>query len=202
MNRLREPADRGRLQFSSEAGVGMAELLVFMMLSTLVLGLLVRPMLVGTKVADRESDRAAAIETAEAGLFRMTRELRQAETVYSATASSIDIAVPVGGSKIRVLYKCDFDPGGDTRQCIRSVSSSLSAAPSPLSGTLVIDDVLNGTAAAPSTSVFEYPSGTPTYTRINLVLPASSDPDDSPEASYQHDMTLRGGIYLRNLGIQ
>ena len=184
-----------------QAGVTLVELLVVMTMLTIVLAALVRPLFATTDVASRDQARSTAVMDAQAGLYRMTKEVRQAQTIYSATSTSLDFSVRTGGATQRVLYDCGSQPSGSSyRQCLRAVSANLAQAPSSSNGAAVIARVLNGTTSDPSDPVFTYTpsSSAPTYVAIHLVVPSSA----GQKPGYSYRVVLDDGAYLPNQGTQ
>jgi len=69
---------RARLRMArEESGITMVELLVVMVLLGIVMAAVIHPLLSITPVASRDQQRSVAIN-AQVGLYRVTREVRQA----------------------------------------------------------------------------------------------------------------------------
>jgi len=218
-NRARDEAGPAR----PEAGIALVELLVVMLMLGIVFTALVRPMLTSTQVAARDQARSTAVQEAQTGLYKMTREVRGTLWVYGATSTSIDVAVAsssgtqtcppasaaTSGKCIRVLYNCAIQPAASPyRQCVRAWSTNLAVQPSTAAGASVIPRVVNGTPAAPSSSnpVFKYtpsasasPSASaPSFVAVNLMIPSSAG--ETP--GYTYNVVLDDGAYLPNVGSQ
>jgi len=121
--------------------------------------------------------------------------------VYSATPTSLDFSVWTEGQTQRVLYDCAWRPAGSQyRECVRAVSAQLTTAPSTATGAIVIDRVLNGTSADPSSPVFTYtPNSTaPTYVAVHLAFPSSA----GQKPGYKYHVVLDDAAYLPNLETQ
>jgi type II secretory pathway pseudopilin PulG len=215
---LRRLRKRARSGGGAEAGFTLPELLMVIMLSVFAFGALMLPMISTPKIASRDINRAHAIQDVQTGLYRMTRELRQAWAIYSTSGTSIDVATTLGGVTNRVLYKCDSQPAGSTyRQCIRTTATcnestsppTCNTAPSTTGGDVVVGRVLNGTSAAPTTPVFSFTptcttsyTGTLTYICVKLLVPSSRGGGGGYRTGYQYQEALSDGVYLRNFGLQ
>jgi type II secretory pathway pseudopilin PulG len=185
-----------------EAGFTLVEVLIALVVLIVVLLATGFVLSLTARVAVREQDRAFALGDARVGLARMTRELRQAVQIYSTSGAVMDVKVVTEGQPMRVLYRCDWQPGGASyRQCVRAASTNLTQQPDASTGQPVVDRVLNGTSAAPGDpTVFTFsPNDTsPTYVEAKVVLPAKG----KSSAGYNHSIVLDDGFYLRNLGSQ
>jgi prepilin-type N-terminal cleavage/methylation domain-containing protein len=184
----------------SQAGFTLVELLIAVVVLIVVLLSTASVLNLTSRVAVREQARAFAIGNARVGLARMTRELRQAQQVFSTGDASMDVEVVIAGQPTRVLYRCDWQPAGTTyRQCIRAASTDLSQPPDASAGQLVLDRVLNGSSDDPSDPVFTFtPDGTdPTYVEAKVVVPAKGT-----GSGYSHNLVLDDGFYMRNLAAQ
>src|SRR4051794_14688451 len=190
----------------------MPELLVVTMLSIVVFGALIQPMITGPRVAKRDINRTYAIQSVQGGLYRMTRELRQTQQVFSATSSALDVRITLGGVTQRVLYDCSYQPGGSTyRQCRRAVTTCngnpvvCPTTPTASSGKVVIDRILNGTTGGPTDPIFPYTpnASTPTYVSARVIVPASAGQAGAYKGgAYGYQIYLDDGAYMRNLGTQ
>ena len=219
-NRLPRQGRRARLREigSSEAGFTLPELLMVTMLTVLVLGLLMQPLITSPKVANRDIHRDFAIQDIQTSVYKMTRELRQAWQIYSANGTSIDAAITSAGVANRVLYKCDTQPAGSPyRQCTRTTAAcnqstsppTCNQAPSSSGGTVVVARLLNGTTADPNDPVFTFTptctttySGTLTYICVKVNLPSSAGYGGGYRNGYQYQVAVSDGVYLRNMGTQ
>ncbi len=202
-NWMPRKAPRGAARLlGGEAGFSLIELLAVMSGFVVVMLSLFGFYNVTDKVARREIAAGQAARAVQVGLHRMTRELRQASTIYAASASTMDVKIAIAGVPTRVVYKCDVQPSGVSyRQCVRAASTTLTAAPSTGSAPVIVDRVLNGTAAAPSNpGVFSFTPDAinPTFVQATVVVPANA----GGSTGYSRNITLDDGFYPRNLGTQ
>src|SRR5688500_13766916 len=148
--------------------------------------------------AGRDQSRALGIMDAQAGLAQMTRELRQAQTINSATSTAIDFNATIGGVSQRIIYDCSTsDPAEPPyRQCLKAVSTNVASAPSLTNAKGVITRVV-------SPAVFTYsPSASaPTFVSVRIVVPRDGGYEEQGEG-YQNNVTFDGGVYLPNRGTQ
>ena len=199
-----------------ERGFTIPELLVATMLMVIVMALLMQPIITAPKIANRDLNRAWSIQDVQNGLYQMTRDLRQAQLIYAAGANSLDFKLTAEGVTTRVLYKCDFQPGGQTyRQCVRASSTTLTAPPSTTNAKDVVNRLLNNTTSDPNDPVFATknattglcdfavpPTTTSTYVCAHLVVPSNANVAGSYRQGYQYLISLDDGAYIRNLGTQ
>ncbi len=167
----------------------LIELLVAATVGLLVAGAALTLLDTMARIAPKDQERAHAIREAQVGLDRMTRELRQAQSVNGATATLMDIDVTIGVVTRRVIYDCAKP------RCMRR--EGLPGAEPPGGGEVVIDRVLNGTRGHP---VFAYsPSGVlpPNHVEVSIAVPAAGDRKDG----HAHRVVLADGLALRNVGL-
>jgi prepilin-type N-terminal cleavage/methylation domain-containing protein len=185
---------------AAQSGFTLVELLIAMVVLTVVLLGTASALNLISRVAVREQARAFALGDARVGVARMTRELREAQQVFSTGDGWMDVEIVIAGQPTRILYRCDWQPAGATyRQCVRAMSTDLSQAPDPTTGQVIVDRVLNGTAYDPSDPVFTFtPDGTnPTYVEARVVVPANGT-----GSGYSHHLVLDDGFYMRNESTQ
>ena len=130
-----------------------------------------------------------SIQEAQTGIFRMTRELRQAHQINVAQPLILDVNYAQSGVNRQVRYECDeLHPTVTAyRRCVRMESGKPNE--------VVVDRVLN------TTSVFTYStnaSGAVTYVRVGIDVPARGERPTHAN-SYGHRISLHDGFYLRNL---
>lgn len=175
-----------------EAGLTLVELLVATAMSVTLVGAACSMLISAVREQPTLSKKSQEITTARYVLERMTREIRNGISVYSATGSRVEFKTRVrhktcGGSaqespgtpaiECRITYSCTITA------CTRTETSpevpGSSGAPIPLVGNL------------DSSSVFNYepsPPSTPTYVGITLHI-------ENPEG--RGELTVTDGAGLR-----
>lgn len=96
-----------RRRLSDEDGFTLMELMVGTMIALIVFFTAVNFLGVAQRSQLRSGDRAEALGQQRVGLERITRELRQADTVWS-TGAALELTLPASDSNParRVLYDC------------------------------------------------------------------------------------------------
>lgn len=177
-----------------DAGFTLVELLMTMTLTLVVasgaLGLLeaARP------ASDAEFMRQVAIGEGRAGLERMVREIRGADSVNSTSGTLIDFNGQTASGSRRIVYECGVSSTvAGLRQCTRYEG--------PVGGTAtgaqtVIDRLVNATTSQP---VFSYLPDRirPTEVKVAVVLPSRAE---SP-VGYNHRVSLYDTAFLRNVDL-
>jgi hypothetical protein len=178
-----------------EGGFALAELLVVMVLSTIVLGAILGLLDAVGQQAPKDQERATAIGETQSGLYRMTRELRQAYKVLDAGPKSMYVVI--GRSTppdIHVRYDCDVPYPGNTeyRRCVRWSAPVGQELRTDLPGQVVIDRGLSGVQ-------FTYSPGplNPTYVKIHIEVPEKGE----RVGGYHQSFILDDGFYLRNTDV-
>ena len=168
-------------------GFTLIELLIAASMSLFVLGTGVAVMTTGLRNEPRVAEKAGEIQEARVAMERLTREIRQGDSVISATPSQFSLITQVnsatcGGATssqsmlCRVTYTCSAEA------CTRvEANPDGSSATAPV---VVVDGIT-------SSSVFSYmPSAAaPTYIGVNLLFPAREGGDS---------ITLTDGVSMRN----
>jgi prepilin-type N-terminal cleavage/methylation domain-containing protein len=180
-----------RARLRSESGMTLAELLIAMAVGTVVLLATLGLLDATVKTAPREEERANTIREAQAGVHIMTRELREANKVW--TPGKTQIYVNIGDDK-HVLYDCGIvqpdDP--DERQCRRWEAAVGSELPLDQPGEVVVERRLPG-------DVFTYQPNliNPTFVSVRIQVPEAGERADG----YHANLTLDDGFYLRNTDV-
>lgn len=203
-----------RRALSRQAGLTLVEMLVTVLLMGVVTTAILAVLDTSARVVPRDTERAAAIGEAQAGLNGMVRELRQAYRIVSWTPSSVQMRVNLlrdssatagpDYQNLTVSYSC----GGTPASCVRReapVGTSL-----PASGNVVVARVLNGGAATPAArAVFDFDqspdrsvgvtaaSVRPTYVTVRIEVPAAGE---RGAGGYDNSVVLEDGLYVRNVG--
>lgn len=169
----------------------LAELLVGMLTFSFVVLALLSLLDSAVRTAPREEERANAIREGQTGLHVMTRELRQANKVW--TPGKTQIYVNIGDDE-HVLYDCDVvhpdDP--NLRQCLRWEAAVGSELPLDQPGQVVVERRLPG-------DVFTYEPSliNPTYVKAKIEVPQAGERADG----YHANLVLDDGFYLRNTDV-
>jgi prepilin-type N-terminal cleavage/methylation domain-containing protein len=174
---------------SDERGFALVELLIVCALLGVVLSAILLFADTAQQVTPREQERSMAIQEAQTGIFRMTRELRQAHQVNVSQPLIIDVNYAQSGVNRQVRYECDeAHPTEATyRRCVRMEAGRPNE--------VVVDRVLN------TTSVFTYTTNTGgaiNHVRVAIDVPARGERPLNAN-SYGHRISLYDGFYLRNL---
>jgi prepilin-type N-terminal cleavage/methylation domain-containing protein len=183
MNAVRKAATALR---RDDHGMTLIELLVASSVGLVVVGAALAMFMGGVRSEPKTAAKVAAIQDARVTLDRITRELRQALGVESASPTQLEIVTYVkaascngvpGGASIpcAVTYSCEADA------CTRTVAEPDGSA----SGTPT--QVVSGLVSA---AVFDpQPAVDPTYIGVDFVIASG---DDDP-------VSLGDGVALRNL---
>jgi type II secretory pathway pseudopilin PulG len=178
------------VRLSDERGFMLIELLLTVALLGVVLSAILLFGDTAQQLGPKEQERAMAIQQAQSGIFRMTRELRQAHQVNTAQPLVLDVNLASGGVNKQVRYECDepHPTVANYSRCVRFEAG--------VPNDVVVDRVLN------KTTVFTYTTNTDgaiTYVRVAIDVPARGERNIGSVASYDHQIGLYDGFYLRNL---
>jgi hypothetical protein len=190
-------SSQGISRCQGEGGYSLIELLAVISLLFVLLGAILALSETSQRIAPRDQERAHAIREAQVGLHGMTRQLRQAYLLHSATAYTMDVSIVLNGAVRRYSYECDQEHPTEPvySRCFRyEVVGGVKGSPK-----LVIDRVLNGPHGTGATNpVFRYetnPSGTVTYAEAAIDVPAKG----GRTHGHAHKIALYDGFYMRNL---
>ena len=187
----------GRRDPRGESGFTLIEVLIAMAMLAGVMTALVQVFVHTGPAAGRDQSRALGIMDAQVGLAAMTRDLRQTQTINSATSTAIDFNATIGGVTQRIIYSCSSPmPGTTYYQCVKATSTNLVSPPSLTGAKAVIVRVV-------SPLVFTYsPSAAdPTFIAVRISVPRDGGYEEQGEG-YQNNVTFDGGVYLPNRGTQ
>jgi len=145
--------------------------------------------------APKDQERAVAIREAQAGLQRMTRELRQAYKVLDAGPKSMYVVIGrATPPDIHVRYDCDVPYPGNSayRRCVRWWAPVGQVLRTDLPGEVVIDRGLSAVS-------FSYSPGplNPTYVKVHIEVPQKGE----RAGGFQSNLVLDDGFYLRNTDV-
>ena len=179
---------------SEEAGFTLAELLVVIAILSVMLGAIVVVLNATQRTAPEEQERIAVIQDTQAGVYRMTRELRHAYRVTANGQWSITALLLVNGTTAQVTYDCTpTDPATPGyRICTRAQGA---AAAQPVIKNVVLVQPAGG---GQPPSVFTYKTnaaGNINHVSVSVVAAAAGE----VKTGYKHKITFRDGFYLRNV---
>ena len=161
-----------------ERGISLIEVLMVASLLSVVLGAILSLGETTGRLAPADDERANVMDQARTGLYSMTRELRQANSVTSVSSYSID--VQAGGQPVNYTCNATHPTIAGRSICTRTGGGRT---------TTVVDHVVN---QAQGTSVFAR-SGD--FLSVTLKVAAAGDRGDGHKST----LTLDDGLYLRNL---
>ena len=186
-----------RLRYT-EAGVTLIEVLIGIALLVLVLGLVMSPLTTATGLEQRESEYTSAQQTGSSAVASMVAQIRQATAISSSGPNSVLMNVTLNGIQLEVYYECDITQAGTPyRECIRVAAPVGSPLPPLAQGTLVVDNLLNGTSTSPVFSWGPDPNA-PYYMTATVVVPAS----DGQSGGLTHRIVFSDGALMRNLNVE
>jgi type II secretory pathway pseudopilin PulG len=180
---------------ADEAGFTLVELLVASSILIVILGAVLALLQTSTRVEARDRERTHAIREAQVGVYRMTRELRQAYSITSSSGYSIQAHIFEQGSDHHVTYDCTgtSSAGPPYGQCVRFETGASGQGPA----SVVIDRLFNneGSGRPPVFSFTTNGSGETTFAEVHIEAPAKGEQADG----YTHRVVFDDGFYMRNL---
>ena len=170
----------------------LPEILVGMVTMTFVIAALLGLLDSAVSTAPRDEERANSIRSGQAGLHVMTRELRQANKIW--TPGKTQIYVNIGDDK-HVLYDCNVvhPTVPALRQCRRWEAAVGQELPLDQAGQVVVERRLPG-------DVFTYAPNliNPTYVKVQVKVPQAGE---RTADGYAANLSLEDGFYLRNTDV-
>ncbi len=187
----------GRVR-DSEAGFGLVELMVVMVLLGIVGGIASRSVITGMQAQRRQIDRVEALAGARLGAERMMRDLRMANPLggpLDGNAATMD--VERGGTDRRMRFAA-VDSAGDW--VLQVEETALDAAGNP-TGPPTVRVLVRGLAPpAPSTFTYRDASGAALGSSAAPALVASIEVHLAVQAREQTPVALDDRVTLRNRG--
>lgn len=163
-----------------ERGFTLPEILVSIVVFGFVLTAILSVLDTTAALSTRDQERPAAIHEARSGLSSMVRELRQAYQVVSASPNQMEVLVRLNGVDMNVSYRCDVAITGSTlHRCYRLAAPNGESLPSLEQGKVVVDRLVNGTAADP------------VFCALDQEANACGPPDPAAEASNYYGVTVK-----------
>ena len=177
-----------------DAGFTLVELLMTMALSLVVVSATLGLLEAARPASDDEFNRQAAIGEGRAGLERMVRDIRGADSVNATSGTLMDFNGRTSAGQRRIVYQCDDSSVVNSlRRCTRYEGPVNGTATGPQ---IVIDRLVNGTTSQP---VFTFLPDRirPTEVKVAVVLPSRAE---SP-VGYNHRVSLYDTAFLRNVDL-
>ncbi|MGH2878185.1 MAG: PilW family protein [Solirubrobacteraceae bacterium] len=194
-----------RARWRSQSGFTLIETLVAAVLSTVVMSATVSALETSQHTQSRDTEWALVIQEGRTGLARMTREIRQAYSIRSATETSLDFYATFGGKDLEIFYDCSVaESGTEYYECVRLQTEVGKSLPALSTGTPIIKYVVNGTKADEKDPVFkEYSPNAiaPDLVTIKLVLPSSGTLKIAGAATLKHQIILTNNAYIRDMNL-
>ena len=177
-----------------ERGFTLVELLAVIALLSVMLAAILGVLAETQRVAPRDQERSSVIEATQAGMYRMTRELRHAYRVTAAGPWATTVSVMRNGVAAQLTYDCSgADPSRPAyRVCTRSESGGTAQ---PVISHVVLAPPAGGGSPP---AVFTYRNncaGRVNYISAAVVTAAAGDLKNG----FKHTVILRDGFYLRNV---
>ncbi|MCW2991915.1 MAG: hypothetical protein JWM73_2509 [Solirubrobacterales bacterium] len=182
-----------------EDGFTLIELVMVLALLPVVLIALLSALDTSAKLAPSTVNYADAVEQSGNGLSLAIREIRQAYRVIGTTPNSMTFLRVVKGVDTQVSISCGVssttldDSGAPLHRCVRTSAPVGTALPSPVTGKILVDRLMNGTATDP---VFDYTPDAIAPTFVQMVVRVPSRGEGRTGAS--HPITIDDGTLLRN----
>ena len=172
-----------------ESGFSLVELMVATSLLAFVLVAVLALFESTQQIAPQDEERAHAVREAQTGIHAMTRELRGAVELETASPYYLRARVISGGVEQSVAYDCSGAASNPAwGKCVRTAGGTTSKE---------LVKAFNNTAAVGGQPVFSYsPSGGPyKYVDIHLDVVVR----DRSTGRYHYRVPLDDGVHLRNV---
>lgn len=182
----------GTRRRDGEAGVGLVELLVVVLLLGIVGGITSRSVITGMQAQRRQMARIEALSGARLGAERTMRDLRMANPLVALEANAATMDVERGGTDRRMRFAVVEDAGNWTLE----VQDTPLDGNGDLAGPPVVTELVRGLAPpAPSTFTYRTESGAET---ADPALVASIEVRLGVLAREQDPVAIEDRVTLRN----
>jgi prepilin-type N-terminal cleavage/methylation domain-containing protein len=172
----------------AQAGFTLVEQLVSMVILAIIVGATLTALETMMKAAPADQEWNQTVADTQAGIYRMTRELRQGTNVTLVTGYVVSADVVVGGATQHVLYQCDL-----SSTCTRKATTAPAAAPvRGAGGAPVVKYLQSYTLEKP---VFTSPSSK--YFEVKVIV-RSAGAVTTAQTKHSHSVSLTDGFYARN----
>jgi prepilin-type N-terminal cleavage/methylation domain-containing protein len=168
-----------------QGGFTLIEQLIAMVLSLIVVGATLTALESMLKAAPANQEWSHTVANTQAGLFRMTRELRQGLNVTLVTAYVMSADVVISGKTQHVLYQCDL-----SSSCTRKSTTAPEAAPARGAGGATLIGFVQSYSL--STPVFTSPSSK--YFQVAVIVRSAG----ALTTAHTHNVSLTDGFFARN----
>lgn len=186
---------RLRRACAEESGFTLVELLISSSILIAILGGVLALLDTSSTVEARDQERTHAIRETQVGVYRMTRELRQAYSLVSSSGYLIEAHVWEQGADHDVTFDCTgtSSAGPPYGQCVRFEKGASGPGPA----TVVIDRLVNNPGSGrPPVFVFSTNgAGHTTFATVHVEAPAKG----ALSTGYAHRVVFDDGFYMRNL---
>ena len=177
------------------AGFTLIEQLVAILILGLVVGATLTAFETMLKAAPADQEWGHTVANTQAGIYKMTRELRQAVSLTLVTAYVVSADVVEGGKTVHVLYQCDLES-----RCSRKATTAPTAAPArgcpgatqPIKEKECPPVVRSVQSFSLSKPIFTLPATK--YVKVEMVVRSAGE----LTTKHTHNVTLTDGFYARN----
>jgi Tfp pilus assembly protein PilW len=181
----RLPATHTPSLIRGQAGFSLVEQLIALVLLTTVMGATLTALESMLRSTPANEEWNHTVADTQAGLFRMTRELRQGFNVTLVTEYVASADVVVNGATRHVLYQCDLSSA-----CTRKFTTAPTAAPARGAG----GETLMGNVQSYTEKKPVYTSPASKYFQIAVIVRSAG----SVKTAHTHNITLTDGFFARN----
>jgi prepilin-type N-terminal cleavage/methylation domain-containing protein len=174
-----------RKRLRAQAGFTLIEQVIAMGVFAIVMAITLGALESMLRAAPAAQEWAHTVSDTQAGIYRMTRELRQGLNVTLVTGYVVSADVVVGGATQHVLYQCDL-----SSSCTRKSTTAPTAAPSRgAGGATVISNLQNYSLG---TAVFTSPASR--YYKVAVIIRSAG----ALTTQHTHNVSLTDGFFARN----
>lgn len=177
------PSLAGRLR--AQAGFSLVEQLVALGIFAIVVGVTLTALDSLMRAAPADQEWSHTVASTQVGIYRMTRELRQAVNVTLVTPYVASADVVIAGATQHVLYQCDL-----SSSCTRTSTTAPAAPPARGPGGVTLINNLQNYALG--TPVFASPASK--YYQVTVIVRSAG----ALTTAHTHNVTLSDGVYARN----
>jgi hypothetical protein len=175
--------------------MSIIEVMISLVTFTFVMGAILGLIETAAHQTPKDQERALAIREAQAGLHRMTRELRQGYKVLDAQPKSMYVLIAKSTPPdVHVKYDCDVPYPGNAayRRCVRWQANVGEELPLSQPGEVVIDRGLSEVDFTYSPSPLS-----PTYVQVHIKVPQKGE----RKTGFNMNFVLEDGFYMRNMNV-